>query len=166
MVYRSISADIKRRALVLLGKGWEIDGVIGVLDVSAKSITRWESKYEMFGCVESPSVLRGRPRIDILNSTMTEDLRRLVLEEPSIYLEEVREWLAIYHDQPLSITALHVNLVDLPIKSNERLLPNEMTLPVPNGCTTSQQTTQVTRWSFSTNQARMTAPSSANIVVQ
>jgi transposase len=56
-------------------------------------------------------VLRGRPRI--LTSEMTEDLRQLISETPSVYLDEIAEWLAIYYDQPISLTALGDNLRDL-----------------------------------------------------
>jgi hypothetical protein len=31
----------------------------------------------------------------------------------SLLLDEIGEWLAIYHDQPISMTALHDNLKDL-----------------------------------------------------
>ena len=44
---------------------------------------------------------------------MTEDLRQLIDETPSLFLDEISEWLAIYHDQPISTTALHMNLQDL-----------------------------------------------------
>jgi hypothetical protein len=37
----------------------------------------------------------------------------LLLENPSLLLDEIGEWLAIYHDQPISTTALHDNLKDL-----------------------------------------------------
>ena len=34
------------------------------------------------------------------------------MEDPSL-LDEIKEWLALYHDQPISTTALHLNLRDL-----------------------------------------------------
>jgi hypothetical protein len=36
-----------------------------------------------------------------------------LMETPSLFLDEIGEWLAIYHDQPISTTALHMNLYDL-----------------------------------------------------
>ena len=37
----------------------------------------------------------------------------MLIESPSLLLDEIGEWLAIYHDQPISTTALHDNLKDL-----------------------------------------------------
>jgi transposase len=108
MGYRNISPDMKQRALQLLDQGWEIERIADVLGVSSKSIGRWLEKYAAYGRVDPPSVLRGRPRL--LNVDITEDLRELISETPSLYLDEIREWLAIYYDQPISITALHNHL--------------------------------------------------------
>jgi transposase len=30
-----------------------------------------------------------------------------------LFLDEIAEWLAIYHDQPISTSVLHINLHDL-----------------------------------------------------
>ena len=54
---------MRQRTLMLLDKGWDMDDIAETLGVSTKSITRWEDKYEEFGLVDPPSVLRGRPRI-------------------------------------------------------------------------------------------------------
>ena len=43
------------------------------------------------------------------------ELDDLIWETPSLFLDEISEWLAIYHDQPISTTALHMNLCDLGI---------------------------------------------------
>jgi hypothetical protein len=56
-------------------------------------------------------VLRGRPRI--LSIDVIEDIQALIRETPSLYLDEILEWLALYHDQPISLTALHNNLREL-----------------------------------------------------
>ena len=63
MVYRSISADMKRRALQVLADGWELHEIAGVLGVSPKSIDRWHDNYETLGRVDPLSFLRGRRRI-------------------------------------------------------------------------------------------------------
>jgi len=60
--------------------------------------------------VDPPSVLRGRPRI--LNSEAI-DLHELIRGTPTLFLDEIGEWLALYHDQPISTTALHDNLREL-----------------------------------------------------
>ena len=44
---------------------------------------------------------------------MTKELHDLITENPSLLLDEIGEWLAIYHNQPISTTALHNNLIDL-----------------------------------------------------
>src|SRR5882757_6362815 len=112
MVYQRISPDRKQQALYLfLEEGWEIDRIAAALGVSSKSIERWEHNYEIHGCVHSPAPLRGRPRL--LTSRMTEELRDLITKNPSLLLDEIGEWLAIYHDQPISTAALHDNLKDL-----------------------------------------------------
>ncbi|KAH7903356.1 hypothetical protein BJ138DRAFT_1020774 [Hygrophoropsis aurantiaca] len=111
MVYRKISSDMKQQALELLTEGWTAEEVAEVLHVSCKSIGRWEGKMEETGCVDSSSVLRGRPRL--LDPVVVEDLRELILESPSLYLDEIREYLAFFHDLRISTTALHDNLQDL-----------------------------------------------------
>jgi transposase len=70
-----------------------------------------EHNYENHGSVNPPTPLRGRRRL--LNSHIAEELHELLIESPSLLLDEIGEWLAIYHDQPISTTALHDNLKDL-----------------------------------------------------
>ena len=108
MVNRKISPDMKQRALQLIDEGWELKELAEVLGVSSKSIERWDHKYKTHECVNPSSGLRGRPRI--LNTQAIDDLRELIRETPSLYLDEIRDWLALYHDVPISTTALHYNL--------------------------------------------------------
>jgi transposase len=111
MVYCKISPDMKVRALELLQEGWEMEEVVEVLNVSAKSIGCWSDNLNVHGCVDPPSVRRGRPQI--LTAAMTEDLPALIQESPFLFLDKLREWLAIYHNQPISTMALHNNLREL-----------------------------------------------------
>ena len=111
MVYRSISPDMKRRALQLLEEGWEMDVIANILNVSSKSIKRWHNNYETRGRVDPPSFLRGRRRI--LSADAIVDLRELIQENPELYLVEIRQWLALYHEVQISTTALHDNLREL-----------------------------------------------------
>ncbi|KAI0264583.1 hypothetical protein BGY98DRAFT_888945, partial [Russula aff. rugulosa BPL654] len=112
MVYRTISPDMKQRALyLLLEEGWEIDQITAALGVHSKSIERWQHDYENHGTVNPPTPLRGRRRL--LNPNVTEELHEMLTESPSLLLDEIGEWLAIYHDQPISTTALYDNLKDL-----------------------------------------------------
>ncbi|KAI0039648.1 hypothetical protein FA95DRAFT_1612405 [Auriscalpium vulgare] len=41
---------------------------------------------------------------------MEELLSTLISEAPSLYLDELDEWAAVFHDIPISITSLHENL--------------------------------------------------------
>lgn len=112
MVYHTISPDLKQRALYLfLEEGWEINQITAALGVHSKSIERWEDNYQKYGTVNPPTPLRGRPRL--LSSGIAEELHELLVESPSLLLDEIGEWLAIYHDQPISTAALHRNLKDL-----------------------------------------------------
>src|SRR5882724_7802036 len=63
--------------------------------------------------VDPHSALHGRRRL--LNATAIEELHDLIQESPSLFLDEIADWLALYHDQPISTTALHDNLRDLGI---------------------------------------------------
>jgi hypothetical protein len=56
MVYCKISPDMKVRALELLQEGWEIEEVVEVLNVSAKSVGHWTNNLNAHGCVDLPSV--------------------------------------------------------------------------------------------------------------
>ena len=115
MVYQKISNDRKEQALyLLLEEGWEIERVAGALDVSMQSIERWEENYAIHSCVKLFKPNRGRPRL--LTGDMIDDIQviqRLLCEDPSLLLDEIKEWLALHHDQPISTTALHLNLRDL-----------------------------------------------------
>lgn len=112
MVYQKISNDRKERALyLLLEQGWEIERIVDALGVSAKSIGRWEENYAIHGCVTPSKPIKGRPKL--LTANMIDDIQQLLREDPTLLLDEIGEWLALYHDQPISTTALHMNLQDL-----------------------------------------------------
>jgi len=113
MVYRHISPDMKKRALQLLEEGWEMSEITDALGVSTKSIPHWQNNYEVHGRVDPPSTLRGRCRI--LSGEVIRELRELMQESPELYLDEIGEWLALYHEVQISTTALHDNLQDLGI---------------------------------------------------
>lgn len=111
MVYRHISADMKQRALQLIELGWDTHEIAAILGVSEKSIGRWEDNYATSGVVNPKSPLRGRPRI--LNTEIVDELRQLIEETPSLFLDEISEWLALMHDTRISVSALQDNLQDL-----------------------------------------------------
>ena len=111
MVYRRIGIDMKYRALELLLEGWEEASVAEVLGVSEWSLTRWKDNLEKTGAISQQPIHQGR--VHILNTAVIEDLQGLINETPSLYLDEIAEWLALNHDIPISISALHKTLVDM-----------------------------------------------------
>lgn len=111
MVYHSISADMKRRALQLLDEGYELPQIAYILGISSKSISRWQDNYDTHGRVNLPSFLRGRHRT--LSGNVIDELRELIEESPDLFLDEIGSWLALFHDVQISTTALHDNLRDL-----------------------------------------------------
>ena len=112
MVYQKIGNDRKERALyLLLEQGWEIERIADTLGMSAKSIGRWEENYVIHGCMTPSKPIKGCPKL--LAANIIDDIQQLLHEDPTLLLDEIGEWLALYHDQPISTTALHMNLQDL-----------------------------------------------------
>ena len=82
-----------------------------MLGVSSKSIERWDHKYNLYKThegVDPPSGLRWPPWI--LSTQAIDDFQELIREIPSLFLDEIGDWLALCHDMPISTTALHNNL--------------------------------------------------------
>src|ERR1700674_4501343 len=111
MPFRKIDTGVKERALQLIAEGWSLEHVIEAIGVSRQSIDRWASNYDTFGSIKPPAVITGRPRI--LNPTAIEGLYDLLVDSPGLYLDEMAEYLTLYHDLSISITALHDNLTEL-----------------------------------------------------
>ncbi|KIK49951.1 hypothetical protein GYMLUDRAFT_120653, partial [Collybiopsis luxurians FD-317 M1] len=110
MVYIRHSDEIKQRALQMVSEGWDIAKIVQALGVSTKSISRWQDNYDTHGHVNPHHPVHGRRRI-LSSSTMLE-IQQLLAEDPSLYLDEILEWLAIFHDRPISLSALCKNLKD------------------------------------------------------
>ena len=91
---------------MLLEEGWDIERIAVALGVSSSS-----TNYDEHGRVNPPTPIMGHPRL--LDQVMTDEIHELLAENPSLLLDEIGEWLAIYHDQPISTTTLHENLRDL-----------------------------------------------------
>jgi transposase len=94
--------------LYLLDEGWDIGQIINALSVTSDIIRQWQDNYKTYGCVNPSSVLQGHHRL--LNTATIMDLHKFIQESPSLFLDEIAKWLALYHDLPISITALHDNL--------------------------------------------------------
>lgn len=111
MPFRHISEDLKRRSLFLIDEGVDKEDIAWILGISVRSIQRWERNLDVHGSVCPPkNPLQGRP--PILTSRQTEELLLTVESAPELYLDELMEWLAIYHDVALSKSALHDILRD------------------------------------------------------
>ena len=61
--------------------------------MSSESIERWHDNYERKGRVDPYSFLRGRPQI--LSAGAIADLHELIQENPELFLDELRLWLAV-----------------------------------------------------------------------
>jgi len=53
-----------------------------------------------------------------LNAAALADVTELICESPSLFLDEIGEWLALYHDQPIHTSSLHRTLQDIGITYN------------------------------------------------
>lgn len=111
MVNRKISRDLKERAVALVLSGSSVTGVADILGVSVDSVKRWSRNLRSLGDVQPHSALRGRRRV--LSNTVLESIQDLIASSPSLYLDEIVSWLAVAHDQPVSISALQRSLVAL-----------------------------------------------------
>ncbi|KIJ12947.1 hypothetical protein PAXINDRAFT_136645 [Paxillus involutus ATCC 200175] len=118
MGYRSLSTDMKNRAMELLNDEWTEIEVAEVFGVSVRSLRRWEDNFAVKGEVSPRSVLRGHPRI--LDAAVMEDLWVLIEESPALYLDEIVDYLAVVHEIHISIIALHNNLQALGLTSGNK----------------------------------------------
>lgn len=107
MVHHHISSGLKEHTLQLLERDIPVE-VAYLLGMSTSSIMRWHANYENHGSVAPPKHLRGCPCL--LKPHILAELCQLIEDKPTLYLDELRDWLAIYHDLPISILALHENL--------------------------------------------------------
>ena len=104
---------MKQQALKLLQDGWDMKEIVDTLGVSSKSIGRWIDNYKQQGHVECPTIFQAR--LHTLNAAAMADLQELIAESPSLFLNEIAKWLALYHDQPIHTSSLHRTLQDLGI---------------------------------------------------
>ena len=81
---------MKQRTFQLTDLGWDTNKIAAILGVSAKGIGRWEGNYATHGVVNPKSLLCSRLRI--LNAEIVEEMRQLIEETSSPFLDE---WLAL-----------------------------------------------------------------------
>ena len=98
----------------LYSTGWLPFDIVKVLGVSERSFWRWRKNLAVRGTVLSqPLPVPGRR--PILTTTAAQDLYNLLEEYPSMYLDEIQQWLIIAHDIGMAKSTLHQNLRDLNI---------------------------------------------------
>ncbi|KDQ58638.1 hypothetical protein JAAARDRAFT_57538 [Jaapia argillacea MUCL 33604] len=104
-----MSTDLKESALWLYDQGYVPTDVCDIFGISRSSLSRWQRNIGDYSTVVAPTnYLQGRPcRLD---NAMTLDLLSLVEESPELFLDKIQEWLAIVHDAPISLSALHDNI--------------------------------------------------------
>ena len=112
MPFRHISEDIKERAMALADDGFARDHILEVLNISRSSFYQWKANRRDHGSVvPPPSYARGRPRL--IPPAVSEELYALLREDPTLYLDEIQEWLIIAHDIGIGKTALNDHLHDI-----------------------------------------------------
>ena len=83
----------------------KIEEALGV----TASIERWEENFDItHGCVKPPQSFIGCPKL--LTADMIENIQETLHEDPTL-LDEIKEWVTLYHDQPILTLALlsHIN---------------------------------------------------------
>ncbi|KAH8822993.1 hypothetical protein DL96DRAFT_1747086, partial [Flagelloscypha sp. PMI_526] len=109
---RSISPDIKRRALSLWQEGWSIDDVCRIFRVSRASLYRWNAIFQEHGdVVKPPSLILGAPR-KIGIAAMTA-IPQIYESHPDTYLDELQWFLRVFHGITVSVSALRDTLKNL-----------------------------------------------------
>ena len=84
----------------------DLKSVAHVLDVSTRSISRWIFNVSIYGDVVPPkSPLKGRPRV--CRPGTLDRLTKFLLENPTVYLDEVQFWLCVEEGILISTSTIH-----------------------------------------------------------
>jgi transposase len=109
MPFRHIDKQVKEIALDLIGRGLAREEIADLLRVSVRSIHRWEHNQDVYDSVIPPPQLpQGRPRI--LPYEVLDTLHILLSAEPSAYLMDIQNWLAMEYNIALSLSGIQRNL--------------------------------------------------------
>lgn len=111
MVYLSHSSEVKFLALRALADGKTMDAVCYDYNVSERSIKRWKHQLEEEKSFIGTRKAAGRPRA-IPNFLLIE-IQRLLDESPSLYLDEIADYLAVMHEHQVNIATLARSLKDI-----------------------------------------------------
>ncbi|KIJ29175.1 hypothetical protein M422DRAFT_269442 [Sphaerobolus stellatus SS14] len=92
-----------------LADGYTVQEICHVLNASDRSIRRWSRLYDELGdVVPLPNPNQGRPRF--LKPLQVHSLAEKIQECPEMYLDELRDWLALEHDVAIPISTLDQNI--------------------------------------------------------
>ena len=116
MVFVRYSPAIKVAAIRMVIQGHSADFICNALgeSISRQSFSRWLELFQQTRCViRNPTDYERLGRPGLLTSEDIQFMIKLVEDEPSLFLDEIRERLYDYHDEAplLSIEAIHQNLV-------------------------------------------------------
>ncbi|KIO27214.1 hypothetical protein M407DRAFT_73498 [Tulasnella calospora MUT 4182] len=97
MVYKHHSPEIKEQAMILYRSGWPASEVAYLLDVSVKSLRRWDELLATMGDVVRPrSCQQGRP--SILDDELRYELLEILAEDSTVYVDQLRDFFAVERD--------------------------------------------------------------------
>ncbi|KZV62066.1 hypothetical protein PENSPDRAFT_591972 [Peniophora sp. CONT] len=106
MVYRYHSREVKELVLWHRRRGYLADEDIrDVFDVSIASMYRWQDNVDKYGDVIRPrNPLQGRPMA--LTAPQLGSVLWAIDNDPSMFLDEIRDWVAISLDVDLSVASI------------------------------------------------------------
>lgn len=106
MTFRHISRDLKLRALWMLENGYLPEDIQTILGVSDRSLRRWTANMRAHGdVIPEQMALRGRPLS--LTTAQLHSIVDFIRAYPEMYLDELRDFLALESDILVPITTLH-----------------------------------------------------------
>lgn len=112
MPYRQISKDLKERAVWMREAGYLTDDICTILDISERSICRWQQNVAEHGDVIPPhNPLQGRPFT--LNAMQVNELVDTIRDRPEMFLDEIREHILLAQEIDLAESSIHRILKDL-----------------------------------------------------
>lgn len=112
MVYRFISEDYKQRCLALIEGGMSHADTAHLLDVSERSTYLWKRNYKIYGHVVPPRLLARGP-LPKLSPQIRDDIYLLLKADPTLYLDEILDWMRIAYDQDFDDSLLSRGLKDM-----------------------------------------------------
>lgn len=112
MVFRHHSAEVKLLALRALENGFSIEAVESMFQVSRRSLGRWQDQLETtFMVARRNSGMVSWPRA--IPPALLHVLVDLIEEAPSLYLDEIADYLSVVHGELPSISTISRTLLDL-----------------------------------------------------